>query len=155
MEGLIGNERSESSSAPDLPFVSITKRDGRQEPFDPAKITVALLKAGRASGDFSDDTARLLTIRVLSLAQALSHSETPSVEEIQDIVEEPAQPLTLADYGPQIILLYLGLFLHSNCQGFCEHADRSQRSLELVGDAGYELGPHLCKRQVSVHIAPE
>ena len=88
MEGLIGNERSESSSAPDLPFVSITKRDGRQEPFDPAKITVALLKAGRASGDFSDDTARLLTIRVLSLAQALSHSETPSVEEIQDIVEE-------------------------------------------------------------------
>ena len=67
----------------------IRKRDGRCVDFDAAKITHALLKAGRATGEFSHDAARLLTIRVLNVLEGLlARSETPSVEQVQDVVED-------------------------------------------------------------------
>ncbi|OPZ22569.1 MAG: Anaerobic ribonucleoside-triphosphate reductase [candidate division BRC1 bacterium ADurb.BinA364] len=69
-------------------FDSIRKRDGRLAPFDASKITSAILKAGRATGEFGEETARRLTLRVLGLAQALLKGEAPTVEGIQDIVEE-------------------------------------------------------------------
>ena len=69
-------------------FVQIRKRDQRLAPFVASKITTAILKAGRATGEFSEDSARQLTIRVLSLAQTVFIDAVPSVEEIQDIVEE-------------------------------------------------------------------
>lgn len=69
-------------------FSRIRKRDGRVVPFDAAKITAAILKAGRATGEFGEVEARRLTIRVLSLIQALVGEEIPTVEGVQDIVEE-------------------------------------------------------------------
>ncbi|MEA3385177.1 MAG: ribonucleoside triphosphate reductase [Thermodesulfobacteriota bacterium] len=66
----------------------IRKRDQRQMPFESSKITSAILKAGRASGEFKEDTARRLTIRVISLAQTVFQNTVPTVEEIQDMVEE-------------------------------------------------------------------
>ena len=69
-------------------FTQIKKRDQRLVPFDASKITIAILKAGRATGEFSEDTARHLTIRVLGLAQTVFQGDVPSVEEIQDIVED-------------------------------------------------------------------
>ena len=69
-------------------FAEIRKRDGQQVPFDVEKITKALLKAGRASGEFGGDTARSLTVRVLTTAQVLFTEGTPTVEDLQDIVEE-------------------------------------------------------------------
>ncbi len=70
------------------PFTRITKRDGRSAAFDPQKITDALRKAGQASGEFGDDVARALMLRVVSLAQAVLRDAEPSVEQIQDLVEE-------------------------------------------------------------------
>jgi len=70
------------------PFATIRKRDQRVEPFDAAKITRAILKAGRASGEFGEHEARRLTIRVLTVAQAMFGAEPPGVEDIQDLVEE-------------------------------------------------------------------
>ncbi len=69
-------------------FDRIVKRDGRIVPFASSKITNAILKAGRATGEFGEAEARRLTIRVLTLAQAVFDSSIPSVEEIQDLVEE-------------------------------------------------------------------
>ncbi len=69
-------------------FKNIIKRDGRQVPFDPEKITIAISKAGKATGEFDYDTARRLTIKVLLLAEELIRDRDPHVEEIQDIVEE-------------------------------------------------------------------
>jgi len=69
-------------------FSHIVKRDGRQVPFDAAKITLALQKAGQATGEFSPAIANRLTIRVLTLCQAVFNGSIPSVEQIQDIVEE-------------------------------------------------------------------
>ncbi|MBD3179996.1 MAG: ribonucleoside triphosphate reductase [Candidatus Latescibacteria bacterium] len=66
----------------------ISKRDGRVVPFDASKITRAILKAGRATGDFGDETARQLTMRVVNLALATLDPHVPTVEDIQDIVEE-------------------------------------------------------------------
>ena len=68
-------------------FEKIEKRDGRIVEFDSPKITAALAKAGKATGEFSDREAKKLTLRVLTLAHELRLGPTPKVEEIQDIVE--------------------------------------------------------------------
>lgn len=69
-------------------FKNIVKRDGRVVEFDATKITNAILKAGQATGEFGEDVARTLTIKVLNLAQQLELGDTPTVEQIQDVVEE-------------------------------------------------------------------
>ena len=68
-------------------FTAITKRDGSVTEFDAAKITAAILKAGKATGEFEEREARRLTMRVLSLAKALL-PDAPDVESIQDVVEQ-------------------------------------------------------------------
>lgn len=69
-------------------FEKIRKRDGRIVDFDSERITRAIGKAGEATGEFGEDTARKLTLRVLNLAQQTIRDRIPTVEEIQDIVEE-------------------------------------------------------------------
>ncbi|MCD6101120.1 MAG: ribonucleoside triphosphate reductase [Candidatus Marinimicrobia bacterium] len=69
-------------------FEKIRKRDGRIVKFDPERITNAISKAGQATGEFGRDIAKKLTLRVLNLAQQAISDDIPSVEEIQDIVEE-------------------------------------------------------------------
>lgn len=69
-------------------YDKIKKRDGRLVPFDSEKIANAIAKAGAATNEFDMDCARKLTIKVLTLANVLFGERIPSVEEIQDIVEE-------------------------------------------------------------------
>jgi len=69
-------------------FEIIKKRDGRIVPFDSQKITTAIAKAGKATGEFDERTAKKLTLKVLNLVYETIDGEIPSVEEIQDIVEE-------------------------------------------------------------------
>ncbi len=68
-------------------FEQIKKRDGRIMPFDSSKITSAVARAGRATGEFEEREARKLTLRVLTLAHELGLGAVPEVEEIQDVVE--------------------------------------------------------------------
>ena len=68
-------------------FENIRKRDGQVAGFDSSKITSAIAKAGKATGEFGEREARRLTLRVLSLAYKLDLVPIPKVEEIQDIVE--------------------------------------------------------------------
>lgn len=69
-------------------FTTVRKRDGRQVPFDASKIQAAIAKAGAATGQFGPETAQQLTLRVLSLAQMTLLTNTPSVEQLQDLVED-------------------------------------------------------------------
>ena len=69
-------------------LVQVIKRDGTKQNFEAKKITNAILKAGQATGEFDNDVARKLTIRVVNTIQALYSEVTPSVENIQDIVED-------------------------------------------------------------------
>jgi len=69
-------------------FTSIKKRDGRVELFEVEKITNVIRKAGAATGEFDYKIAQKLTLKVLNLAQQAIPREIPTVEEIQDVVEE-------------------------------------------------------------------
>ncbi|MEW5909424.1 MAG: ribonucleoside triphosphate reductase [Thermodesulfobacteriota bacterium] len=69
-------------------FEKIKKRDGRIAEFDSLKITTAIAKAGKATGEFGDREAKKLTLRALTLAHELRLGPLPEVEEIQDIVEQ-------------------------------------------------------------------
>lgn len=67
---------------------TIRKRDGRQVPFDAGKITRAILAAGKATGEFDAPTAQELTRSVLSILKDRLHGKEPTVEFVQDVVEE-------------------------------------------------------------------
>ncbi len=70
-------------------YTKIRKRDGRIVAFDPERIVNALQKAGQATGEFDREVAKQLTLRVLSVAQQVINGDgIPTVEKIQDIVEE-------------------------------------------------------------------
>ncbi|MDA8339889.1 MAG: ribonucleoside triphosphate reductase [Nitrospiraceae bacterium] len=69
-------------------FKRIKKRDGKVVKFDAEKITNAIAKAGAATGEFDYKTAKKLTLKVLNLAEQVIGRKTPTVEEIQDVVEE-------------------------------------------------------------------
>ena len=69
-------------------FKRIRKRDGRLVKFDPEKITEAIIKAGDSFEEINPLNAKRLTARVLSLAEETIDRRVPTVEDIQDIVEE-------------------------------------------------------------------
>lgn len=76
-----------SPTSPVLPQ-RIIKRDGEDEPFDAARIASALARAGAASGEYDADEAQLLTARVLKVIRHRHGSAAPTVEQVQDIVEQ-------------------------------------------------------------------
>ena len=69
-------------------FGKIIKRDGSVAKFNAKKITTAIAKAGEATGEFNGQIAQKLTLQVLNLAQQFINDDIPTVEEIQDVVEE-------------------------------------------------------------------
>jgi ribonucleoside-triphosphate reductase len=69
-------------------MIKIIKRNGKHEDFDSQKIRAAILKAGEATGEFGQDVAQNLMIRVVNIIHQLYAQQTPSVENVQDIVEE-------------------------------------------------------------------
>ena len=81
-----------SSTVPDTTpqpiFTHVRKRDGRRSPFDAEKIIAAIAAAGRATGELDALQAGRLTLRVLQIAMQMGLGPEPSVEAIQDVVEE-------------------------------------------------------------------
>jgi len=82
------NAALEAGQPAPVVFRTIRKRNKSVSTFDAGKITNAILKAAKVTGEFAMPEARRLTIRVLSLAQTVMSKETLEVEEIQDLVEE-------------------------------------------------------------------
>ncbi|MEW5826621.1 MAG: ribonucleoside triphosphate reductase [Candidatus Bipolaricaulota bacterium] len=66
----------------------IVKRDGRTVPFDAAKITTAIWKAMKEVGEGDEFLAQGLAVRVIRRLETRFAGEFPTVEEIQDAVEE-------------------------------------------------------------------
>ena len=106
-----------------LTFTKIRKRDGRLVAFDASKITQAILKAGRSLGEFSLETAKQLTIKVIGLAQTLYPNKIPSVEEIQDLVEETLLSSNFKNIAKAYIL----------------YRDQHARNREMIKDANLSL----------------
>ena len=75
-------------------YAKIKKRSGNTVKFRPEKITSAIECAGIATEEFGETEARKLTVKVLKNAEKAIAGKTPTVEQIQDIVED-----TLLDNG--------------------------------------------------------
>ena len=70
------------------PIPRIVKRDGQVVPYDRERITTAIFKAAASLGGTDRQRAECLAAEVeCALVAACDEGVTPSVEEIQDIVE--------------------------------------------------------------------
>ena len=67
---------------------SVTKRDGTLAPFDSDKIFNAINKAGTTTGEFGEEETSLLTAQVMKVLKHKYAESLPSIENIQDIVEQ-------------------------------------------------------------------
>lgn len=72
---------------PSAPPCEVRKRDGRQLPFDAAKIRFAIARAGQASGEFGAGDAELLGAQVVKTVSERFPGQAPAIEQIQDVVE--------------------------------------------------------------------
>ena len=130
-------ETSQENSQPvadetnDMRFIQIRKRDGRLVPFDARKIELAILKAARATDEFDEAIAQKMTIRVLSLAQMTLSKEMPTVEEIQDLVEDVLQSSLFKKTAKAYIL----------------YRDQHARNREMIQKAGVNLMDNYLNRQ--------
>ncbi|MDH5771467.1 MAG: ATP cone domain-containing protein, partial [Candidatus Bathyarchaeota archaeon] len=82
----------------------ITKRDGRMVGFDETKIAGAILKALKAVERGDGDLARELSEDVVRLLNERFEDKIPSVENVQDIVEEVLIRNGYADVAKAYIL---------------------------------------------------
>lgn len=67
---------------------SVTKRDGTLAPFDSNKIYNAIKKAGESTGEFGESESWLLTSQVLKVLKHKFSESLPTIECIQDVVEQ-------------------------------------------------------------------
>ncbi len=99
-------------------LTTIIKRDGSSVDFDKNKIIVAVNKAMKAVGEFSDGAAKMVANAVekkLAANKKTNSAFTPTVEEVQDEVEKE--------------LMLLG-FLESAKSYILYRAERTERRLE-------------------------
>ncbi len=72
----------------DFMYQQIKKRDGRKVKFDAQKIRSAIERAGLATGEFAESVADKLTVKAIRRAEKQIKHKVPTVEEIQDVVED-------------------------------------------------------------------
>ncbi len=104
-------------------FNKIKKRDGKVVPFVLEKIVIAISKAGKATGEFDETVARQLADQVITKAQEKLTCKIPSVEEIQDIVEE----------------VLIGSPYKATAKDYIIYRDQHAKVREIVSKAGIDL----------------
>ena len=112
-------------------YTKIIKRDGRVVDFDAGKITMALYKAGQATGEYGMEEARRLTMRVLAMYQSMHGTQTPTVESVQDVVEE----------------ILLASPYRKTAKAYILYRDRHAQVRELINKADVELIDRYLSRQ--------
>ena len=65
----------------------LVKRDGSVKPFDAAKITAAIAKAGKATGEFGEKRAQEMCETLVIPKVKSLNLVTPNIEQVQDAVE--------------------------------------------------------------------
>jgi len=87
------NQANHEEDCADFKF--IIRRDGSLAKFDQNKIESAIYHAGKATSEFQKSEAALLTAQVVKILALKFDKKYPSVEQIQDIIE---QVLLLANH---------------------------------------------------------
>ena len=83
---IVTNENEEDAATE---LSRIVKRDGTQVIFNSEKILSAIKRAGEATGEFDEEEASLLTTQVTKvLRHRFSKGNLPTIEQIQDVVEQ-------------------------------------------------------------------
>ncbi|MBQ8631229.1 MAG: ribonucleoside triphosphate reductase [Alphaproteobacteria bacterium] len=82
------NNASQEKDTENISFDSVTKRDGTLAPFDNTRIFNAINKAGTTTGEFGEEESWLLTAQVMKVMKHKFAESLPSIEQIQDIVEQ-------------------------------------------------------------------
>ena len=82
------HEYKVSKIAEGAKIANVAKRDGTLVPFDSDKIFNAIRKAGEATGEFGEQECYLLTGQVLKVLEHKFSDSLPSIENIQDVVEQ-------------------------------------------------------------------
>jgi ribonucleoside-triphosphate reductase len=67
---------------------SVLKRDGEVVAFDEERIRSAISRAGAETGEFGEEEAALLLAQTLKVLRHRSTPQAPSVEQMQDIIEQ-------------------------------------------------------------------
>ncbi len=104
-------------------YRQIIKRNGKSTPFDTLKITRAIASAGEATGEMDFEQADRLTLRVLNLAHQILGEKIPTVEEIQDIVEE----------------VLLQSVYHRTAKAYIIYRDQHKKIREIASRASIDL----------------
>jgi ribonucleoside-triphosphate reductase len=104
-------------------FTKIRKRDGKIVPFTISKIATAIAKAGKAMGEFGQEVADALAEQAVALALTRFPNKIPTVEEIQDIVEET---LLASPYK-------------ATAKDYIIYRDQHAKVREIVSQAGIDL----------------
>ena len=115
---------------------TIIKRDGKLAEFDDAKITDAIEKASNITKEFDAKTAQQLTRNVIGIIKNFvrekqSNLKAPSIEEIQDIVE---QVLLSSEYKQTAKAYILYREQHKKLRDFANNA-----SVDMTDDYLKEL----------------
>ncbi|MBS0390103.1 MAG: ribonucleoside triphosphate reductase [Proteobacteria bacterium] len=76
-----------TSSLATLPR-DVIQRNGERAAFDAGRIQSAIARAGHATGEFGADEALLLTAQVTKVLIHRFHGQAPTIEQIQDVVEQ-------------------------------------------------------------------
>ena len=69
-------------------FTKIRKRNGKIVEFSVESIAKAIAKAGKSTEEFSEEVAKKLADKVAALAPEKIRRKIPTVEEVQDVVED-------------------------------------------------------------------
>jgi len=127
----------------------IRTRDGREVPFESARIQSAIRRAGQASGEFGELEAGLLCAQVVKvLAHRYVDGRLPDVEGIQDVVE---QTLIAANHFETARSYIVYREQHSRLReerrtlvdvatSIDEYLDRSDWRVAANANQGYSLG---------------
>jgi len=83
---LVEERMDAQARVPALPK-AVVKRDGREAPFDLAKVTSAIRRAGAATGEIDAAQADLLAAEFAQRLMPRFDRRAPTVEELQDLVE--------------------------------------------------------------------
>jgi ribonucleoside-diphosphate reductase alpha chain len=89
-----------------ISFTEVRKRDGRVVPFDQSRITNAVSRAMQAAreGNPKDDAEMVSDQVVSALEKKFPKAHTPTIEEIQDVVEEQLVMMDFAKTAKAYIL---------------------------------------------------
>lgn len=104
-------------------FSKIEKRDGKIVDFDAERIVSAIAKAGQATEEFDRSTARSLAFKVVQIALDKTNGKTPSIEDIQDLVEKT---LMSSDY-------------HKSARAYAVYRDQHARLRDVINNDKVDL----------------